>query len=84
MGAAKTQDEKAAEERWQDFAYEYIDSGWFDDDRTKTLCAMHALCGWMQKEEGRNPVTRRANRNRNWRVTRLRPSLMKAAGSASA
>jgi len=50
MEATKAQDEKAAEERWQEFAYAYVDSGWFDDDRTKTLCAMRTLCERMPQD----------------------------------
>jgi hypothetical protein len=50
MEQTKTQDGMAAEERWQEFAYAYIDSGWFDDDRTRTLHAMRTLCERMPQE----------------------------------
>jgi hypothetical protein len=40
----------AAEEHSQEFACAYIDSGWFDDDRTRTLHAMRTLCERMPQE----------------------------------
>jgi hypothetical protein len=50
METTKTQGENAAEQRWQEFAYAHIDSGWFDCDRTRTLHAMRTLCERMPKE----------------------------------
>ncbi|HWR14164.1 MAG TPA: hypothetical protein VN577_05020 [Terriglobales bacterium] len=32
------------EERWWTFRYEYIETGWFDYDRYKTIQAMQKLC----------------------------------------
>src|SRR5277367_1054066 len=50
MEMAMTHGENTAEERLQEFAYAYIDSGWFDDDRTRTLDAMRTLCERMPQE----------------------------------
>ena len=50
MKTTKSHDKNAQEEEWQEFAYAYIDSGWFDDDRTRTLDAMRTLCERMPKE----------------------------------
>lgn len=55
MKATKFQHQETAENRWQAFAYDYIDSGWFDDDRLKTLRAMKTLCERMP-QEARNDI----------------------------
>ena len=44
MKATKFQHQETGENCWQAFVYDYIDSGWFDDDRLKTLQAMKTLC----------------------------------------
>ena len=38
-----TEIEVSNEERWFDFHYQYIETGWFDYDRHKTIEAMRKL-----------------------------------------
>jgi len=51
MKTTKSHDKNAQEESWQEFAYAYINSGWFDDGRPKTLRAMRTLCDRMPKSD---------------------------------
>jgi Zn-dependent protease with chaperone function len=37
-------------ERWDDFHYQFLQSGWFDDDRAKTVEAMRRLSERMPEE----------------------------------
>jgi hypothetical protein len=40
---AKTRDTMSNDEQWESFRYNYIETGWFDYDRYKTIAAMRKL-----------------------------------------